>query len=174
MIWAPDGPFQGAQVEVRHPDNPLWLAYSAISGGRFFPCNPGGSCWPCDPGTSCVTGDPPEQGAWQVTWLPPAGYTVCVEQIDTRFSLANSNFVGPLATPPILPGPEECYDVMESPSASGDDPDSVDLVNVAGLVTGIDVLLNELPTIDSFEPPSLAAPTPTTAPSPSRSTSRIG
>jgi len=161
VVWGPDGPFQGAQVVVRDPDDPLWLAYSAISGGRFFPCNPGGICWPCDPGTSCVTGDPPQQGAWEVSWLPALGYTVCVEQIDTRFSLANANFVGPLATPPILPGPEECYDVMESSSASGDDPDNAALVSVSGIVTGIDVLLNELPMIDGFEPndtPNTATP----------------
>ncbi len=132
-------PFQGANVVVRSPANPRMTAYSAISGARFFPCHPGSLCDPCS--TACDPGNPTAQGTYSAELLAPGNYKICVEQIDTRFSFANGSFVGPLATPPLLPGPEECYDLAES-GAVTDDPD-----NNHGLSAGIlaiDLTLNAL------------------------------
>ncbi len=139
-------PFQGAQVVLRKTDDPLLTAYSVVSGATFFPCNPASLCNPCT--TVCDPGDPPEQGAWSADFLPAGSYRVCVEQIDTRFSEANGTFVGPLANQAILGGPEECYDAAEGDTAS-DDPD--DVLAVSG-GSSVDIMLNALPTSDSFEP----------------------
>ena len=121
-----------------------------VSGGLFFPCNPGGAC-EADCG-ACVTGDPPAQGAWTLDYIDPGNYLVCVEQIDTRISLSNNTFVGPLATPPVLPGPEECYSIGETAVAELDDPDDDTLLNIVGLGSTIDILLNTLPVLDPHEP----------------------
>ncbi|MBP7149322.1 MAG: VCBS repeat-containing protein [Acidobacteria bacterium] len=149
-------PLQGAQVVLRHVDHPLGLAYAAISGGLHFPCNPGS---PCDPCVTTCPPDPPAQGAWSARYIAAGTYKVCVEQIDTGFSVAGGSPVGPLATPPVLAGPEECYDTLESPYAD-DDPDSVTPL-AAGVVSGIDIRLNALPAVDGHEPnDTLAAATP--------------
>jgi len=153
VVRTPAGiPFQGANVVLRKSKAPLATAYSAVSGGRFFPCNPGSACDPCE--TPCDPGNPLAQGAYGVAFIVSGGgpYTVCVEQIDTRFSLDNGAVIGPLATPPLLPGPEECYDLSESGTVA-DDPDAITTLT-AGLLTGIDVQLNALPGSgdDPFEP----------------------
>jgi Tol biopolymer transport system component len=155
-------PFQGAHVVVRNTGKPLELAYSGISGARFFPCNVGGSCYPCDPANPCVTGNPPAQGEYSIRGLLPSIYTVCVEQIDTRFSISNGTFVGPLSTPATIPGPEECYDLAEG---GAENPDSSALVSAAaGTSVGpLVIQINSLPVADPFEPnnaPASAASLP--------------
>ena len=84
------------------------VAYEAISGARFFPCNVGGACYPCDASSTCSPGNPPAQGTYSIDGMIPGDYTVQVEQLDRRISVENGTFIGPLATPPVLPGPEEC------------------------------------------------------------------
>ncbi len=143
--------FQGADVVVRKTGDPLLYAYSGISGARFFPCNVGGVCYPCDPTSPCVPGHFALAGAYSIPGLAPGSYTACVEQIDRRISVSNGSFVGPLATPATIPGPEECYDVGES---IVDDPDDVSqLVATAGSAVGpFDIQIDDLPLGDPFEP----------------------
>ncbi|MGH9868011.1 MAG: FG-GAP-like repeat-containing protein [Candidatus Polarisedimenticolia bacterium] len=140
-------PFQGANVVFRGPSNPLALAFSAVSGGLFFPCNAGSTCDPCN--TACDPGNPAFQGFFTKAHMPPATYQICVEQIDTRFSQVT--FIGPLATLPILPGPEECFDPSESADASIDDPDDATFLPST---IGVNLILNALPLPgeDPFEP----------------------
>ncbi len=141
-------PLQGANVVVRRVGDPLMTAYSLISGGLYFPCNAGSTCDPCN--TACDPGEPAQQGYFAAEHFVPGTYKVCVEQIDTRFSLSAGTFVGPLATPPILPGPEECFDVAESGTAA-DDPDEAMQVT-PGAAPDIEFALNALPVADAFEP----------------------
>ena len=142
-------PFQGANVVIRKGSDPLMSAYSIVSGGLFFPCNAGSACDPCT--TACNPGNPPSQGAFSVDFFPPGGdYRVCVEQLDTRFSPMNGTFVGPLATPPIVPGPEECFGAAES-GTQADDPDDASTVT-AGVGPVANIVLNALPSSDPFEP----------------------
>lgn len=158
-VVAAGAPFQGAEVVARKTDDPLMYAYGAISGALFFPCNAGSTCDPCT--TSCDPGNPPAKGAYSFSFLAPGSYQVSVHQLDTRISLANGTFIGPLATPPILPGPEESYAVGES-SAPSDDPDDATTLS-AGLLTGIDLQVNGLPDTDLNEPndlPASATPLP--------------
>ncbi len=145
--------FQGAEVVLRKVDDPMAAAYSIISGGLYFPCNPGNTC-DCD--FDCPL-DTPEQGEYKIDFIEPGDYTVCAQQIDTRFALANNNFVGPLARPPILQGPEECYSI--SGEAYSDEADIVS----AGNLTSIDVALNGFTGSDGFEPNDTPA-TATTLP----------
>ena len=146
-------PFQGAGVVARRTDNPLLYAYSGISGASFFPCNVGGSCYPCSSGTICTTGDPDTQGEYEILGVAPGDYTICLDQIDTRLSLANGAFIGPLATPATIQGPEECYSTVESANPSTDDPDDVlPVLLPAGAAALGDILLNDLPVSDPFEP----------------------
>ena len=140
-------PFQGANVVFRKIDDPLMTSYSIISGGRYFPCNPGSACDPCS--TVCPP-DPAVQGSFSADFFTPGSYKVCVEQIDRRFTAQSGTFVGPLATPSLLPGPEECFDSSESGTAA-DDPDDF-LAVAAGSGTPINIALNALPTSDAFEP----------------------
>ncbi len=143
-------PFQGANVVFRDADDPLGKAFSMISGGLYFPCNPGSTCDPCS--TACNPGNPAAQGAFAMDLLTLSdAYKVCVEQIDTRFSEFNGTFVGPLASQAILSGPEECIDMSESALAS-DNPDQWRGVTVGeGPVT---LELNAMPveSDDAFEP----------------------
>jgi hypothetical protein len=143
-VLADGVPFQGAQIVLRKTDDPLAVSYAVISGGSFFPCNPGSACDPCT--TACDPGDPAAQGAWTASYLAAGSYTVCVEQIDTRFSLDSGAFVGPLAVPPTLPGPEECWSPAESEAAT-DDPD-----DTGTIVTSATIELNAFPAVDPFEP----------------------
>ncbi len=148
-------PVQGANVVFRDPNNPLVIALSSVSGGYFFPCNAGSFCDPCT--TACDPGGSSLKGQFSKEHMPPVRYQICVEPIDVRFSQANDTFVGPLASPPILTGPEECYSPTESDAASTDDPD-----DATTLLSTLDVplVLNALPLPgeDSFEPnDSLAA-----------------
>jgi Tol biopolymer transport system component len=165
-VAAPVGvPFQGAQIVVRRADNPQLYAYSAISGARFFPCNVGGACYPCTSGSSCSTGNPPEQGHYSITGITPGSYRICVRQIDTRVSVSNGTFVGPLPTPATLPGPEECYDSQESSDPATDDPEFVTpQTAIAGSVSGpFDIRIDDLPSTDGQEPNNtLSAPWPLT------------
>ncbi len=144
--------FQGAEVVLRKVGDPLQTAYSVISGARYFPCNPGTACDPCTSPPGTCPEDPAELGAYAAEWLDSGDYEVCVRQIDTRFSLANGTFVGPLTTPPILLGPEECYNAGESHVAASDDPDAVTSVTAAVGSVDVDILLNDLPVADSLEP----------------------
>ncbi len=144
-IFAGGVPFQGAEVILRRTDDPLMTAYSVISGATYFPCNPGA---PCDCLVDCPQ-NPPEQGLYDAKHIDFANYFVCVRQIDTRFSIANDSFVGPLATPPILPGPEECYG---GPESTFDDPDDASPVPSQDEGEGYDLQLNDLPASDDFEP----------------------
>ncbi len=147
-------PFQGALVVARRTDDPLRLAYSAISGGTFFPCNIGGVCYPCTSSGGCSTMNPPEQGEFVLRGLAPGNYTVCVEQISRLFSIANGTFVGPLPTPATVPGPEECFNLGESALQLVDDPDDAGIVVAsAGSTLGpFDIRINDLPTSDLYEP----------------------
>ncbi len=147
-------PFQGAGVVIRRTDSPFMYAYSGISGASFFPCNVGGSCYPCSAGTSCSPGDPDAQGEYHIHGVSPGSYTICLDQIDTRLSVVNGTFIGPLATPATILGPEECYSVGESADPSTDDPDdALPVVLAAGAPAGgLDILLNDLPGSDPFEP----------------------
>ena len=142
-------PYQGAEVIARRLDDPLLYAYSAVSGARFFPCHAGSTCDPCT--TACDPGHPPERGAYTIRGLEAGSYEVTLSQLDTRFSLANGTFVGPLATPPTLPGPEECWDASESASGDTDDPDACTPLTL-GRQGGIDIHLDALPSSDGFEP----------------------
>ncbi|NIM01723.1 MAG: hypothetical protein GTN89_13045, partial [Acidobacteria bacterium] len=148
VVYAGGIPFQGAQVILRKTDDPYATAYSFVSGRLFLPCNAGSTCDPCT--TMCDPGNPVAQGAYAVDFIQPGNYTVCVAQLDTNVNTSNGTFVGPLATPPIVPGPEECYDGAEGVTVT-DDPESAATV-VAGAVAGIDIQLNELPVADAFEP----------------------
>ena len=123
-------------------------AYSLISGNRFFPCNPGSSCDPCT--TACNPGNPAIQGSFAADFFAAGSYKISVEQIDRRFTAQSGIFVGPLATPALLTGPEEYYDALESGTAS-DDPDDYTAV-AAGSGTPINIALDTLPTSDAFEP----------------------
>jgi hypothetical protein len=147
-------PFQGANVVARKTDDPLMFAYSGISGGDYFPCNPGSSCDPCT--TACDPGNPPAQGAFRIAGMVPGDYVVCVEQIDTRVSFSNGTFIGPLPTPATLLGPEECWTpgAGESADPSVDDPDDSFVIPLsAGAPSGpFNLLINDLPVIDPFEP----------------------
>jgi Tol biopolymer transport system component len=155
VTWA-GLPFQDAQVVVRDASDPLMKAYSGLSGSLWYPCNPGSICDPCN--TTCDPGNPPEKGKYAIDYLPAANYTICVRQIDREFSVANNNFIGPIPTPPVLAGPEECWAAGESGAAS-DDPDDVTTIVVSSIQNNIDIQLNALPTSDPFEPnDSLAAP----------------
>jgi hypothetical protein len=153
-------PFQGAEVTVRRNANPLLYAYEGVSGASYFPCNVGGACYPCDGNTTCSPGNPPAQGAYSIQGMEPGDYTVRVEQMDRRISLENGTFIGPLPTPPVLPGPEECYNTGDGADPTLDDPNfCTTLTQAAGSsATGIDVQLDDFPVSDSFEPnDSLAA-----------------
>jgi Tol biopolymer transport system component len=131
-------PLQGANVVLRNMSDPRMLAYSVVSGSR------------CPP-AMCDSGDPPAQGEFRLELVSNGNYTVCVEQIHSRFSDATS--VGPLATPATLPGPEECYSVGESADALADDPDDASAVAFTGLPGGaVDILLNGLAPSDPHEP----------------------
>ncbi len=155
-------PFQGAAIVARHVADPLMHAYARISGGSYFPCNPGGACYPCGATSACATGGPPEQGEFAIWGMAPGAYTICIEQIDQRFSLFNGSPIGPLAVPPTLPGPEECFDLAESSDPAADDPDGAKIVTVGVNTVGpLDLRLNALPASDPFEPnnaPASAAP----------------
>ena len=109
---------------IRKDGDPLMFAYSAISGATYLPCTIGGGCYPCTGGV-CEPG--PEElarkGKFEIPGAEPGIYTICVRQIDTGFSVANGTSVGPLAVQAILPGPEECYDSVESSDPAVDDPD---------------------------------------------------
>jgi hypothetical protein len=144
-------PFQGAQVILRKIDDPLMTAYSSISGGLFFPCNAGSTCDPCAP-APCDPGNPVTQGAYAVENIEPGSYTVCLKQIDVGLSVANGSFIGPLQTPPVVPGPEECFSVVETAVASDDDPDDAATVDGTVANTAVDLVVNALPLSDAFEP----------------------
>jgi hypothetical protein len=139
--------FQGAQVTVRRTDpSPpapadafLAQAFSSLSGYQYIP--PLSPPVPCDPPAACP------EGLWRIADLPAGQYQVCVEQIDTSFSYANGSLVGLLVTPPVVPGPEECWDVLESGAAT-DDPDAASPVPVSGAVGGINFFLNGSPASD--------------------------
>jgi hypothetical protein len=150
VLTADGSRFQGAGVVLRSSTDPAYTAYSTISGARFFPCNPGSTCDPCN--TACDPGNAVEKGSWEIQFIENGHYTICVEQIDTRFSIANSNFVGPLATPPILPGPEDCLDgaLWEDPGTA-DDPDVADYW-ISDAASDVGIYLNALPTTDGNEP----------------------
>ncbi len=143
--------FQGAEVVLRKVGDPLQTAYSVISGAKYFPCNPGTACDPCTEAPGTCPDDPPELGAYIAEWIDPGSYQVCVRQVDTRFSLANGTFIGPLTTPPILPGPEECHDAGESHVAASDDPDAVTAVTAGLAAVNVNILINELPLSDLLE-----------------------
>ncbi|MCP3978644.1 MAG: hypothetical protein GY716_04825 [bacterium] len=139
--------FQGAQVVLRDVANPQMNAYSVVSGGNYFPCNAGTTCNPCDDSECDEEGDSP--GAYDIEFLPPGSYTVCIEQLDRRFALRNGNFVGPFATPAMLPGPEECYNAIAAGDGPeeflpGDNPDEASPVP-AGNPGAIDVRINRMP-----------------------------
>jgi hypothetical protein len=145
-------PFQGAQVVLRSTNDPLATAVSVFSGAHYFPCNPGSPCYPCTtPCDPCNPG-PCSRGDYTIEFMPDAEYELCVSQPDLRFSLANGTFLGPLATPPITPGPDECYDTAETDNAT-DDPDDAETLNLNGTPT-IDILINGFPSTDPFEPPA--------------------
>ena len=144
-------PYQGAQVILRKTDDPLMTAYSAISGRLFFPCNAGSTCDPCAP-VPCDPGNPVEQGAYALDHIVAGTYTVCVEQIDVGLSATGGNFIGPLATPPIIPGPEECFSIAESGAAATDDPDDSATVDGSVVNTAVDIVINDFPATDTFEP----------------------
>lgn len=141
-VWFNGNRFQGAQVTVRRVDGPpdapydafLSQAFSSVSGFQYIP----------------IGGMPPAflENLWRVQGLPAGHYKVCIEQIDTAFSFFNGSQVGPLAEPPVLPGPEECWDAAESGTASLDDPDTATILTVSGAVTGIDITLNSVPSDD--------------------------
>ena len=133
-------PFQGANVVLRRNDDPLMTAYSLISGGLYFPCNPGSLCDPCNAAARAI---PPRTGGVRRRLLPPGQYRVCVEQIDTRFSVANAHFRRTARDPADLLGPEECFDVDES-GTHRDDPDDVRRVTAGGGPFA-DIVLNALP-----------------------------
>ncbi len=148
-------PFQGAEVVIRMEDDPLMHAYSVISGAAYLPCTIGGGCYPCaggacDPGP----GELERKGRFDFQGVQPGLYTVCVRQIDTRFSVTNGTSVGPLATQAILPGPEECYNTAESSDPALDDPDQATPVLLgAGTASGpYEIVLNGLPGSDPYEP----------------------
>ena len=75
-------PFQGAHVVLRRVGNPLMMAYSTISGGLYFPCNPGTLCDPCSAGP-CAP-DPPEQGEYAVPFMAAGSYRVCALRGPSR------------------------------------------------------------------------------------------
>jgi hypothetical protein len=156
VLSGPGGtiPFQGAEVIVRNVSDPLMHAYEAISGQKFQPCNIGGSCYPCDQYTHCDTGNPAPQGAYDIAGMLPGTYTVCVRQLDRRISLDNGTFIGPLATPPVLPGPEECWDEAESDDPNVDNPDASTPLseNPGSIATGVDIGLDHFVTVDTYEP----------------------
>lgn len=147
---------QGALVVLRSTTDPLRDSYSFVSGSYYRPQRPpcinaSGACdvnvnplgCTCTPGTFCCpTLDAP--GHYIVGGLPAGNYTVCVQQIDTVFTQTNGTSVGPLSEPPVLSGPEECYNASEGPVR--DDPDD-DLPVPVG-ATHIDITLNTLPTSD--------------------------
>ncbi len=138
-------PFQGAHVVIRKTTDPLAKAYSVASGAFYFPCNAGTTCNPC---TTAGCPVDPAEGAYALSFIETGSYSVCVEQLDRRFNLSNDTFVGPLAVPPVMPGPEECHSTQESAS---DDPDSVLLVS-ATMGAGKNITLNGLPASDPWEP----------------------
>jgi hypothetical protein len=141
-------PFQGANVVFRDQSSPLMNAYSLISGGLYFPCNPASVCDPCN--TACDPGHPPEEGAFSAAYFGPGQFRVCVEPIDTRFSALGGAGVGPLAIPPLLPGPEECFDLSEG-GTGADDPDNAAQIN-SNSAPFLGIVLNALPVSDLFEP----------------------
>src|SRR5262245_6570043 len=147
MVLSGGVPFQGAEVVARRSDHPLLFAYSVISGARFFPCNPGGICdGQCSGSSQCDPGNPSTRGQFTIAGLPSGSYTLCMEQIDTRISLDNGTYVGPLATPATIPGPEECWDVAESSNPAIDDPDVRGILQFAGSggTTFANILINSL------------------------------
>src|SRR4030095_9603113 len=89
-----------------------------------------------------------------IAGLPSGTYKVCMEQIDTRISLDNGTFVGPLATPATLPGPEACWDQAESPNPADDahNQSTVAFPGGGGSHPSTNIRINDLPTTDSFEP----------------------
>ena len=135
--------FQGAQVTVRRVDSPpaapadayRLQAFSSVSGSRYI----------FGPGS-----DPLLKGSWRVAGLPAGHYQVCVEQINQSFSDANGTSVSSLATPPLITGPEECWDLSES-TLPTDDPDTWSPVDVSGVVSGIDLLFDAKPGSDPAE-----------------------
>jgi hypothetical protein len=148
---------QGALVVARRTSDPLFSAFSFVSGTRYRPFQP--PCQShcdtvtdpqcvCDAATDPCCARPDYPGSYAIQGLPPGDYTVCVEQIHTSFSQANGASVGPLVEPPVLTGPGECYDLSEG---TADDPDKAAPIAVGGsLVTGVDISLNILPTSDPF------------------------
>ncbi len=138
-----DTGFQGANVVVRDVLLPMANAYSMLSGALYFPCNPDTGCTP-DPASAA-------QGAFAIDFIPDGNYTVCVEQIDRRFSMPSTTFVGLSVPVPVLPGPEECHSTGESVS---DDPDDVLAVASMPVANGTDIWLNPLLTGATDEPPS--------------------
>ncbi|MFQ5843851.1 MAG: thrombospondin type 3 repeat-containing protein, partial [Planctomycetota bacterium] len=147
VVLAGGAPFQGADVGARRSDDPLMFAYSGISGALYFPCNPGGACPPPSP-------PPAIAGTYTIQAAAPGLYTICLDQIDTRLSLANGTSVGPLATPATVAGPEECYDTAESADPAVDDPDRALPVTApaASSQGSLDIEINDLPVADPFEP----------------------
>lgn len=130
-------PVQGIHVIARRTDDPLMEAYSAFSGARFFPNTPPG-------GVPTYL-----KGHFEIAGLTSGDYQVCVRQPDVTLTDVSGTQIGPLATPPLMSGPEECYDDNEAAPPAMDDPDARDDVTVPDLA--VHILLNAEPADDPIE-----------------------
>ena len=163
---------QGINVIARQASNPRGVAVSSVTG-YLFTGNPGQSVTanylPCDPPEACPGGfagnnsggspfgsrDPLLIGFYEIS-VPPGSYTLEIESVSPFF--AGGSSVGPLDPPIPSPGPNEKWDTAESDT---DNPTTSNVVTVTagGLITGINVILNDTgPRFDSFESSSLEIP----------------
>ncbi|MFQ5767542.1 MAG: hypothetical protein ACE5ID_06105, partial [Acidobacteriota bacterium] len=139
--------FQGANLVLRSVDAPFLQAYSAISGNRFRPSPPSPS--PIDPAGFGGPPSPVLKGAYQFAGVKPGQYTLEVEEVDPFFS--GGSGVGPLNVPVFVPGPDEFWNGKdESSDPSLDSPGESSVLTVAGGddISGIDIILNDLPPAD--------------------------